>query len=212
MFTGIVTETGEVLDIRREGDWTIRIAAQATRRDLVPGASVACHGICLTVVALSQAGTSDWFEIQVSDFTANATNVHNWQRGSQINLERSLRVGDELGGHIVTGHIDGLATVRERISVSDSIRFRLACPSEFGRYLPAKASVALNGVSLTITEADDANDDSDGSGTDFVFGVNIIPHTRKVTGWGRTEVGDTLNLEIDPLARYVERLWSHHDT
>ncbi len=195
MFTGMISEIGTVASIDRTGDWTIRIATDSLREGLQIGASVACHGICLTVVALSPPGKAGWFEVQASRHTASITNIETWQTGVPINLERALRVGDELGGHIVTGHIDGMARIRSRTEAGQSVRFQLDCPAGLARYLPAKASVALNGVSLTVTDADLAE-----------FGVNIIPHTLRATSFGICAAGDSLNLEIDPLARYVERL------
>jgi len=195
MFTGIVTEIGCVESICRTGDWTVRIATDSLHEGLQRGASIACHGLCLTVLAVSPPGQPGWFEVQVSRRTASVTNVHDWQPGSRINLERALRIGDELGGHIVTGHVDGLARVRDREESAESVHFHLDCPATLARYIPAKASVALNGVSLTVTDADAAG-----------FGVNIIPHTLKATSWGTIGTGETLNLEIDPLARYIERL------
>jgi riboflavin synthase len=196
MFTGIITDVGEVLETRVEGDLRARIGTAYDVAGIEIGASIACDGVCLTVVAL---GTSprNWFDVQISAETLEKTNIgrNHWPVGQRINLERALRVGDELGGHIVSGHVDGVAEV---IGVQDeggSTRVRFRAPDALARFIAPKGSVALNGTSLTVNEVEGA-----------VFGVNLIPHTKTVTTWGRVTVGDIVNLEVDTMARYVARL------
>lgn len=194
MFTGIVTDMGEIVRIDRTGDLTVRIATSYDIDTIDIGASIACDGVCLTVVALG-ADPKPWFEVQVSAETVSKTNLDTWAPGRRINLERALRVGDELGGHIVSGHVDGVAEITGMRDEGDSTRFTFRAPDHLARFIAPKGSVALNGTSLTVNEVE-------GSG----FGVNIIPHTKEVTTWGASRVGDRVNLEIDTLARYVARL------
>ena len=194
MFTGIVTDMGEIVRIDRTGDLTVRIATSYDIDTIDIGASIACDGVCLTVVALG-ADPKPWFEVQVSAETVSKTNRDTWAPGRRINLERALRVGDELGGHIVSGHVDGVAEITGMRDEGDSTRFTFRAPDHLARFIAPKGSVALNGTSLTVNEVE-------GSG----FGVNIIPHTKEVTTWGASRVGDRVNLEIDTLARYVARL------
>ncbi len=191
MFTGIVTDMGEVLSCERQGDLRARIGTRydTTRIDL--GASIACDGVCLTVVALGPG----WFEVQISAETLSKTNLGLWAPGRRVNLERALKVGDELGGHIVSGHVDGLAEVIAAGAEGDSLRLTFRAPAALAGFIAPKGSICLNGTSLTVNEVDGAD-----------FGVNLIPHTRAVTTWGTVEVGDRVNLEIDTLARYVARL------
>ncbi len=203
MFTGIITDVGEILALRQEGDLRARIATRYDPASIDIGASICCDGVCLTVVALGNEPRG-WFDVQISAETRSKTTIGAgnraaWQVGSPINLERALRVGDELGGHIVSGHVDGVAEVLEMADEGDSTRFRLRAPAALAGFVAAKGSVALNGTSLTVNEV---------FGTDF--GVNIIPHTKQMTTWGRTQAGDRVNIEIDTLARYVARLqeWS----
>ena len=195
MFTGIVTDVGEVARLDRRGDLRARIAcAPATARAEI-GASIACDGVCLTVVDRGEADGRGWFDVDVSAETVAASNLSGWAPGARVNLERSLRVGDELGGHIVTGHVDGVAEVLSTTPEGDSLRYRFRAPPGLSRFIASKGSVALNGTSLTVNEVEGE-----------VFGVNLIPHTREVTNWGDTRPGDRVNLEVDPLARYVARL------
>ena len=191
MFTGIITDIGTVTQVVQEGDLRARIATgyDTTRIDM--GASIASDGVCLTVVALGD----DWYEVQISAETVNLTNVDAWEVGKRLNLERALKVGDELGGHIVSGHVDGVAEVVAMTDEGDSTRVTLRAPKELARFIAPKGSVALNGTSLTVNEVD---------GVDF--GINFIPHTKEVTTWGDVKLGDRINLEIDTLARYVARL------
>ena len=194
MFTGIVTDLGEVLEVERRGDLHARIATGYDVAGIEIGASVCCDGVCLTVVALGTE-PQGWFEVDISAETVGKTNLGLWAPGRRINLERSLRVGDELGGHIVSGHVDGVAEIVSVTPEGDSLRFRFAAPEALARFIAPKGSVALNGTSLTVNEVEGAE-----------FGVNIIPHTREVTTWGTAATGDPVNLEIDTLARYVARL------
>ena len=194
MFTGIVTDMGEVLALDQQGDLRARIGTAYDTSRIDIGASIACEGVCLTVVALGTA-PRNWFDVQISAETVSKTNIHGWRPGSRINLERALKVGDELGGHIVSGHVDGVAVVTATRAEGDSLRVTLRAPDDLVRFIAPKGSVALNGTSLTVNEVDGAS-----------FGINFIPHTRKVTTWGTVAVGDAVNLEVDTMARYVARL------
>ena len=195
MFTGIITDVGTIRSVVQRGDLRIEIATgyDVTRVDM--GASIACDGVCLTVVEK----TSDSFCVDVSAESSRLTNIGGWKTGRPINLERALKVGDELGGHIVSGHVDGVAEIIALRDEGDSTRVTLRAPEALAKFIAPKGSVALNGTSLTVNEV---------NGTDF--GINFIPHTKAVTTWGSAAVGDRVNLEIDTLARYVARLqdWS----
>ena len=194
MFTGIVTDVGEVISLEQAGDLTARIATAYDIGSIDIGASIACEGICLTVVALGSE-PKNWFEVQVSAESVSKTNLGGWHVGKRVNLERALKVGDELGGHIVSGHVDGVARLVSQTDEGDSTRMTFEVPDTLARFIAPKGSVALNGTSLTVNEVE---------GT--TFGVNIIPHTKTVTTWGEARDGDEINLEIDTLARYVARL------
>ena len=193
MFTGIITDIGTVAAVEMRGDMRARIACNYDMAGVDMGASIACDGICLTVVAKGM----DWFEVDISAETLARTNIgaNGWQTGQRINLERALRVGDELGGHIVSGHVDGIARVVGARDEGDSLRLSFEAPQGLARFIAPKGSVALNGTSLTVNEVQGTR-----------FGVNLIPHTREVTTWGDVAEGDLVNLEIDTLARYVARL------
>ena len=194
MFTGIVTDLGEVLALEQRGDLRARIGTGYDVAGIDIGASIACEGVCLTVVAL---GTSprNWFDVEISAESVSITNLGGWKTGKKLNLERALKVGDELGGHIVSGHVDGVAEVIAMVPEGDSLRVTFRAPEALAKFVAQKGSVALNGTSLTGNEVD---------GRDF--GVNFIPHTRKVTTWGQLAIGDAINLEVDTMARYVARL------
>lgn len=196
MFTGIITDIGEVLALDQRGDLRARIATAYDIGGIELGASIACDGVCLTVVSTG-AEPRPWFEVDISAETVTKTNIgrNGWAPGKRINLERALRVGDELGGHIVSGHVDGIARVVSLTPEGDSTRYTFEAPAALSRFIAPKGSVALNGTSLTVNEV--AGDS---------FGVNIIPHTKEVTTWGDIAEGDVVNLEIDTLARYVARL------
>lgn len=195
MFTGIITDLGEVRSIEARGDTRIEIFTGYDVQSIEIGASIACSGPCLTVVAKGVAGERTWFAVQASGETLSRTTIGTWRVGSRVNLERSLRVGDELGGHIVSGHVDGVANVVGRKAEGDSIRYTFEAPDALKRFIAPKGSITLEGASLTVNEVDGAR-----------FGVNIIPHTAAVTTLGGFKVGDKINLEIDVLARYVARL------
>jgi len=191
MFTGIITDIGQVRAVEQRGDMRARIGTGYDTATLETGASIACDGVCLTVVDLGP----DWFDVDISAETLSKTNLSRWTQGQRVNLERSLKVGDELGGHIVSGHVDGLAEVVSVVAEGDSTRVTLRAPAGLERFIAPKGSVALNGTSLTVNEV---------AGRDF--GINFIPHTQQVTTWGDVAAGDLVNLEIDTLARYVARL------
>jgi len=199
MFTGIVTDIGTVEHMEDRGDLRVRIHCSYAAESIAPGASIACDGICLTVVGRGPARDGAWFEVDVSAETVARSNVRaergGWAPGRRVNLERSLRLGDELGGHIVQGHVDGVAEVMTVTDEGDSTRVVLRAPEPLARYIALKGSIALNGTSLTVNEVE---------GRDF--GINFIPHTKLVTTWGDVAVGDKVNVEIDTLARYVARL------
>ncbi|MRG73374.1 riboflavin synthase [Alphaproteobacteria bacterium HT1-32] len=193
MFTGIITDIGCIADvIKREGEdlrFHIQTSYDVASIDL--GASIACSGCCLTAVDFG----SDWFAVDVSGETLSKTTLGNWKIGQRINLERSLKVGDELGGHIVSGHVDGVATIADIQSEDGSHRFTFDAPRTLARFVAQKGSVALDGASLTVNDVSDTK-----------FGVNIIPHTAVMTTFGDRKTGDRVNMEIDVLARYVARL------
>lgn len=192
MFTGIITDMGELREMEQRGDLRARIGTSYDTKTIDIGASIACDGVCLTVVALGP----DWFDMEISAETLDKTNIGAlWTTGRRINLERALKVGDELGGHIVSGHVDGVAEITAMQDEGDSTRVTLRAPEALARFIAPKGSVALNGTSLTVNDVD---------GRDF--GINFIPHTKSVTTWGQARVGDPVNLEIDTLARYVARL------
>lgn len=191
MFTGIITDLGKVQSVERRGDWRFAIATRYPLAEVALGASIACSGACLTVVAKE----GDCFFADVSAETLSKTTLGSWQPGTLVNLERPLKMGDELGGHLVTGHIDGVAEVTLRRQEGDSWRFKFTAPKDLARFIASKGSVALDGVSLTVNEVDGAS-----------FGVNIIPHTASMTTFGQRQVGERVNLEIDLMARYLQRL------
>jgi riboflavin synthase len=197
MFTGIITDIGEVITVepRAQGLAGLTIACGYDPDGIGVGASIACSGVCLTVVARGNEGNRGWFAVEAAAETLRLTTVGNWRRGTRINLERALKIGDELGGHMVAGHADGLAGVVTREDLTDMARFTLRAPQALTRFIAAKGSVALDGVSLTVNEV-----------ADHTFSVLIIPHTLKVTTLGSLAAGDAVNLEVDLMARYVARL------
>ncbi|MCY4186204.1 MAG: riboflavin synthase [Rhodobacteraceae bacterium] len=194
MFTGIVTHLGKVLEKGQSGELSICIGYDLTGNPPDIGDSMCCEGVCLTAVDLGN-GKSPWFKIQVSTETIAKTTIGKWSVGTILNLERSLRVGDELGGHIVSGHVDGTVSILDLQSVGESRKVVFNLPTELAPYIAAKGSVALNGVSLTVNEV---GEDS--------FSVNLIPHTLEVTSFRERGIGDDVNIEIDPIARYVARI------
>jgi riboflavin synthase len=197
MFTGIVTEIGEVAAVRQRGEELLRlkILCGFDRATIVEGVSIACSGICLTVVGAGEEEGRTWFAVDAAAETLRVTNAGTWRHGTRVNLERALKMGDELGGHLVAGHIDGLAEVIAREDLTDMARLALRAPPGVVRFIAAKGSVALDGVSLTVNEVD-----SD------MFSVLIIPHTLQVTTLGTVRTGDKINLEVDLMARYAARL------
>ncbi len=203
MFTGIITDLGTVQKVTgtvaNARDRRFRIGTAYDMAKIAIGASIACNGCCLTVV---KRGVG-WFEADASEETLSKTTLADWTAGTRVNLERALALGEELGGHLVSGHVDTLARVVDIRPDGASIRYDVLVPQAFGGYVAAKGSVALDGVSLTVN---DVADRADGT----IFGVNIIPHTQAVTTFGGLKSGDPLNMEIDLLARYVARLMSHN--
>jgi riboflavin synthase len=191
MFTGIVTNIGEITRVEKRGDVRFAIRTNYDTKTISLGASICCAGCCLTVVE-KNAGS---FSVDVSAESISRTNLGRWKVGTRINLERSLKMGDELGGHMVLGHVDGVGDIVSVTSDGDSKRFRIRPPEELARFIAEKGSVTLDGVALTVNEVDGLE-----------FGVNIIPHTQAVTTWGHAREGDAVNVEIDMLARYVARL------
>ena len=199
MFTGIVTDVGEVRSVKPRADdlHRITIACRYPRAELVEGASIACSGVCMTVVGTGAEDGRTWFAVDAAAETLRVTTVGRWRHGGRVNLERALKVGDELGGHIVSGHVDGIAHVVAREDMTDMARFVLRAPRDLARFIASKGSVALDGVSLTVNAVDDD-----------LFSVLIIPHTLAVTTFGALRQGDDVNLEIDTMARYAARLIS----
>lgn len=197
MFTGIVTDVGEIRSVKPRADNLHRLTVYTRypRAELVEGASVACAGVCLTVVGTGEEDGRGWFAVDAADETLRVTTVGRWRHGTRVNLERALKLGDELGGHMVAGHVDGLATVIARDDMTDMARFVLRAPATLSRFIAPKGSVALDGVSLTVNAVEGDT-----------FSVLVIPHTLQVTTFGALRQGDEVNLEIDTLARYAARL------
>ena len=195
MFTGIITDIGSLRAVEQRGDLRARIGTGYAVEGIDLGASIACDGVCLTVVAKGRDAEGGWFDVDISAETVSKTNLSGWTPGKRVNLERALRVGDEVGGHIVSGRVDGLAEVVAIREEGDSTRVTLRAPAALARFIAPKGSVALNGTSLTVNEVEGCD-----------FGINFIPHTKQMTTWGDVAQGDRVNLEIDTLARYVARL------
>jgi riboflavin synthase len=196
MFTGIVTDIGEVIAIEKRGDTRLKIATAYDPDGIAIGASIACSGCCLTAVETGRLQDGrGFFAVDASAETLARTTLGYWIAGTRINLERPLRMGDELGGHVVSGHVDDVGEIVRAEPEGDSLRLRLRVPPAIARFIAPKGSIALDGTSLTVNEVE--GDD---------FGVNIIPHTQAVTTWGKARPGDRVNVEIDMLARYVARL------
>lgn len=194
MFTGIITAKGQITQITqsaRNADQTLQISAPFDCQMIDIGASIACSGVCLTVIRRDKT----WFEVQASAQTQAHTTIGAWQIGHQVNLERSLKLGDELGGHFVSGHVDGIAKIENIEQVQGSHRLEISTPAELSRFIAKKGSVVLDGVSLTVNEV-----------IKNKFSTNIIHHTGAQTTLGGAQIGQQLNIEIDMLARYVSRL------
>ncbi|WP_108782542.1 riboflavin synthase [Pontivivens insulae] len=200
MFTGIITDIGTVEQTEMRGDLHVRIATSYDPAGIDLGASIACDGCCLTVTDRGSQGGQNWFDVTISAESIDKTTAGTWAPGRRLNLERALKVGDELGGHIVSGHVDGLAEVMAVEDEGESTRVTLRAPIALARFIAPKGSVALNGTSLTVNDVDHCD-----------FGINFIPHTKEQTTWGNVAVGDQINLEIDTLARYVARLADMQD-
>jgi len=197
MFTGIVTDVGEVIasEERAEGLRRLTIACAYLRASIDIGASIACSGVCMTVVETGSAGNRDTFSVDAAAETLRLTTVGSWRNGTRVNLERSLKIGDELGGHLVSGHVDGLAELVSREDLTDMARLTFRVPKPLARFIAQKGSLALDGVSLTVNDV-----------ADETFSVLIIPHTLSVTTFGALRTGDRINLEVDQMARYAARL------
>lgn len=199
MFTGIITDVGKIqkVTINKDGagDTRFDVLTSYDPESIDMGASIAHSGVCLTVIEKGTSETGHWFAVEASKETLDVTSAKNWQAGTALNLERALKMGDELGGHIVSGHVDGLATIKAITPEGDSMRFTFETTSELMPFIAPKGSVTLDGTSLTVNEVEG-----------LTFGVNLIQHTQAVTTWGQSAVGDIVNLEIDVLARYVARL------
>ena len=197
MFTGIVTDIGEVVSVHARADdlRRMKIACSYERAGIAEGASIACNGVCLTVVGAGELDGRTWFSADAAAETLAVTTAGQWRHGTRLNLERPLKVGDELGGHIVAGHVDGVAELIAREPLEGMARLKFLAPAALSRFIAAKGSVALDGVSLTVNEV-----------VDDEFSVLIIPHTLAVTTFGALRAGDPVNLEVDLMARYVARL------
>ncbi len=201
MFTGLVTDVGRVVSIEDRGELKrIRIETSYDVKEIALGASIACSGPCLTAVAFGQQDGRNWFEIDAAAETLARTSVGQWKPGTRINLERSLTIGAELGGHIVTGHVDGLGIIEARTDFDGMSRFEIRAPHELSRFIAEKGSICLDGTSLTVNSVEGD-----------VFSVLLIPHTLSVTTWGDRKQGDKLNLEVDLMARYAARLMQAKD-
>ncbi len=204
MFTGLISDVGEVLSVEKRGELTrLRIACNYEAASIALGASIACSGPCLTAVEIGTRGgdnRSTWFDVDAAAETLARTTVGTWKPGTHINLERSLKIGDELGGHIVTGHVDGIAEIMETRAFDGMCRFDIRVPKGIKHFIAEKGSVSLDGTSLTVNSVDDD-----------VFSVLLIPHTLAVTTWGARKAGDKLNIEVDLMARYAARLTEARD-
>ena len=197
MFTGIVTDIGRVARLTLvEGGVRLRIETRHDPATIAIGASIACAGVCLTVVALPEDGSNErWFEVEAWEEALRLTTLSDWRLGTRINLERALKLGDELGGHLVSGHVDGMAEILSRTEEGEAVRFHLRAPRDLAPFIAPKGSVALDGTSLTVNQVEACD-----------FDVLLIRHSLEVTTWGERQAGDRVNLEIDQMARYVARL------
>jgi riboflavin synthase len=191
MFTGIITDVGQIASLHKNGDTKIRIKTAFDTSNIDIGASIACSGVCLTVI--DKGG--DWFDVEASDETLSCTNLGHWSEGSSVNLERALKMGDELGGHVVTGHVDVIVQVTQMETLGDSTKITFSLPTDYAAFVAGKGSITLDGISLTVNLV----------GDDF-FTVNIISHTKANTTFKYLSVGQDVNMEIDVLARYVSRM------
>ena len=195
MFTGIITDIGTIAKVTQSGDTRFDVLTAYDTDTIDLGASISHSGVCLTVIEKGKGADGDWFAVEASKETLDITSADKWKEGTRLNLERALKMGDELGGHIVSGHVDGLAEITAITPEGDSQRYTFKTTSALMPFIAPKGSVTLDGTSLTVNEVEGPT-----------FGVNLIPHTQEVTTWGLSKVGDIVNLEIDVLARYVARL------
>ncbi len=197
MFTGIVTDVGAVANVKSlDQGVRLRIETRYDPATIAIGASISCAGVCLTVVTLPEPGANArWFEVEAWEEALRLTTASGWQSGTRLNLERALKIGDELGGHIVSGHVDGMATIVARKEEGEAVRFTLEAPNELAKFIAPKGSVALDGTSLTVNKVDGV-----------CFDVLLIQHSLSVTTWGERQAGDRVNLEVDTMARYAARL------
>ena len=195
MFTGIVTDIGTIAKVTQSGDTRFDVLTAYDTDTIDLGASICHSGVCLTVIEKGKGADGDWFAVEASKETLDVTSAGKWKEGTKLNLERALKMGDELGGHIVSGHVDGLAEITAITPEGDSQRYTFKTTSALMPLIAPKGSVTLDGTSLTVNEVEG-----------LTFGINLIPHTQEVTTWGLSKVGDIVNLEIDVLARYVARL------
>lgn len=195
MFTGLISDIGRVSAVEQKGDRHLTIACNYPAEKLAIGASVACNGVCLTVTERGASAGKTWFKVVASKETTDVTNLADWQVGSLVNLEQALKIGDELGGHLVMGHVDCVTTLTDIRQEGESLRLQFYLPPDFRPYIAPKGSIVLNGTSLTVNAVEAEE-----------FGVNIIPHTADHTSFGIAKIGDRINLEIDALARYIGQL------
>jgi len=193
MFTGIISNVGHVVGLSKQREALMRISTDYDSYSIALGASISCSGACMTVIDAGRSEGKDWFSVQVSEESLSVTTLKNWRIGTPVNLERALKVGDELGGHFVTGHIDAVAKIKNYERVNESMVLQVAIPEGFQRFIAPKGSVTLDGVSLTVNKVFNG-----------YFEVNVIPHTQKETTLGNLQIGDMVNFEIDPLARYIQ--------
>lgn len=205
MFTGIITDIGTIDRVDARGDVRVVVSTTYDTAGIDLGASIACSGVCLTVVDKSPAGVPGWFAVDVSGETIDRTADGQWTQGRTLNLERAMKLGDELGGHIVTGHVDGVATIVSVDTAGDSKRIAIRVPPAIAPYVATKGSITVDGVSLTVNTVEDAADAS-------VFAINVIPHTQAMTTLGRLVPGQVVNIEIDVLARYLQRMQVYAQT
>ncbi|GLK67443.1 riboflavin synthase [Hansschlegelia plantiphila] len=196
MFTGIVTDIGEIVAREKRGDVTrYAISSRYDPAGIALGASIACDGVCLTVIEVEPTSDGATFSVEAGPETLNLTTVGSWTVGSRLNLERALKMGDELGGHLVLGHVDGVAEIAARDDFGDTVRFSLVAPRAVAKFVAVKGSICLDGTSLTVNEVDGE-----------LFSVHLIPHTLAETAWANRRAGDRVNLEVDMMARYAARL------
>lgn len=202
MFTGIVTAIGTIESTENRGDLRVRVSCPFDPADIAIGASIACSGACMTVVERGGTAGDAWFAVDISGESVSKTSPGMWETGAPLNLESALKLGDELGGHIVTGHVDAVGAVESTIEIGGSHQVTIRAPAELAPYIAPKGSITVDGVSLTVNEVTDHADKS------CTFALNIIPHTWEVTTLGQLAAGSTVNLEIDVLARYLKRMES----